>query len=102
MPVSLETKLQAFDENAEWAAAWLAKLLLYDTETLIKAARQRHIEGHYKYGDKNLVEWSLFRLYEEMVEELADAIVYSTRIRQEHDERMGVPDSREEDQTRNS
>lgn len=77
--MSLDAKLEVFDEHANQAVDELIAWLDQCRDDLIAVARGRHVTGHYLYGDVNFKEWGRRRLRKETAEELADAIVYTTR-----------------------
>jgi hypothetical protein len=79
-PLTLDAKLEAFDWNAEQAVDEIIDWLTRHRGDLIAVARGRHVTGHYLYADRNFAEWDTDRLRKEAAEELADAIVYLTRI----------------------
>jgi hypothetical protein len=75
----LDAKLDVFDRYAHQAVAELIGWLTEHPEDLIALARGRHIDGHYRYGDGNFLEYDDGRLRAETAEEIADAIVYRSR-----------------------
>jgi hypothetical protein len=78
-PEGLAAKLDVFDEFADQAVRDLVVWLLASRRELVALARGRHIDGHYRYGDRNLTEWDDDVLRAETAQELADAIVYQSR-----------------------
>lgn len=77
--VDLDAKLTIFDEYADVAVDSLIEWLSKHKEDLIVLARGRHVEGHYRYGNKNFLEWDDGELLANTAQELADAIVYQSR-----------------------
>ena len=77
----LDAKLEVFDQEAEAAIDDLIRWLTEQRADLIAVARGRHVEGHYRYGDANFLEWSYGELQAQTAQELADAIVYQSRTR---------------------
>lgn len=75
----LDAKLERFDLYASDAVDDLIRWLSEHRSDLVAVARGRHVIGHYLYGDRNFAEWDRDRLLAETAEELADAIVYTTR-----------------------
>ena len=75
----LDAKLSVFDEHAEQAVDELLGWLSDHRADLIALARGRHVEGHYRYGDSNFLEWSDGELVAQTAQELADAVVYRSR-----------------------
>jgi hypothetical protein len=80
MAPTLEDKLKTFDEYALEAVNFIEDNLYVNREEILIEARERHIEGHKKYGNGNFLEWDDERIGAEIVEELADAIVYATQL----------------------
>lgn len=78
-PEELTAKLEVFDEFADEAVRNLVVWLLASRRELVALARGRHVDGHYRYGDRNFLEWDDGELRAETAQELADAIVYETR-----------------------
>lgn len=79
LPSTLDAKLSVFDEHAEEAVDELITWLRDHRGDLIALARGRHVEGHYRYGDSNFLEWGDGELLAQTAQELADAIVYGSR-----------------------
>jgi len=77
--MSLEGKTQDFDRHADAAVSWLIAFLEEYREPLIDAARGRLVEGHFRYGDRLMYEYTAEQLNAETVQELADAINYQAR-----------------------
>ena len=78
--MSLDAKLEVFDQHADQAIDELLAWLDWRRGDLVAVARGRHVTGHYLYEDANFAEWDSRRLRKEASEELADAIVYMTRL----------------------
>lgn len=78
-PEELTAKLEIFDEFADQAVQDLVVWLLASRAELVALARGRHVDGHYRYGDHNFLEWNDGELRAETAQELADAIVYQSR-----------------------
>jgi hypothetical protein len=89
--VDLDAKLDAFDENAEEAVDLLIGWLQAHRSDLIALARGRHVWGHYRYGNRNFLEWGDGELLVAMAEELADGIVYGSKYVRDARERGLVP-----------
>lgn len=79
MDETLDAKLAVFDEHAREAVLDLVDWMLEHTDDLVAVARGRHVEGHYRYGNRNFLEWSDGELEAQTAQELADAIVYRSR-----------------------
>lgn len=79
MPVSLDSKLEAFDRFAPRALEFLIVWMGQHPDDLIAVARGRHITGHYRFQDAGLFEHDRAGLVAEAAEEIADAIVYLAR-----------------------
>ena len=77
--VDLDAKLRIFDDYASVAVDSLIEWLTWHRDDLIALARGRHVEGHYRYGDANFLEWNDGELLANTAQELADAIVYQSR-----------------------
>jgi hypothetical protein len=75
-PVTLQAKLAAFDKHSRLAFDELLEWLHRDREALIHAARGRLVEGHYRFGDRLMYEYSQEELQAEACQEIADAINY--------------------------
>lgn len=75
----LDAKLEIFDRHAHEAVDEIIDWLTNHRDDLIALARGRHVEGHYRYGNRNFLEWDDGRLHAEEAQELADAIVYESR-----------------------
>lgn len=75
----LDAKLAIFDAHSDGAITALIDWLIDHADDLIALARGRHVEGHYRYGDSNFLEWSDGELRAQTAQELADAIVYESR-----------------------
>jgi len=73
--------LAAFD--AEASLAFNAALAAFGSrrKRILELARQRHIEGHHRYGDTHLFEFDADRLAKERDEELADSVLYEMQRR---------------------
>lgn len=78
--MTLDTKLDLFDQHAEQAVDELIEWLKAGRADLIAVARGRHITGHLLYEDANFAEYTSSRLRKEIAEELADGIVYGSRL----------------------
>lgn len=76
----LDAKLAIFDREAANAAWFLMKWITRHQEDLVALARGRHVEGHYRYGDRNFLEWDDAELTAQAAQEIADAIVYISRL----------------------
>lgn len=74
----LSRKLAAFDANANTAVDYLIDWLQRDRDALIAQAKGRLVEGHYRYGDRLMYEYTQDQLLAETSQELADAINYIT------------------------
>jgi hypothetical protein len=74
---TLGTKLDAFDDWASTASRYLIDWLRDDLDEILQVARARLITGHYVWQDKYMYEYEQGRLQKEVLEELADAIVYA-------------------------
>lgn len=72
----LAEKLAAFDLYAPAAVRYLIDWLRDNPEQVIAVARGRLITGHYVYGDTRMFEYDQGRLLKEVLEELADGVVY--------------------------
>lgn len=77
--MSLDAKLADFDDHADDAVDDLIDWLEEHRDDLIAVARGRHVTGHYLYEDRNFAEYDIPRLRKETADELADAIVYTSR-----------------------
>lgn len=77
----LEDKLKAFDLYSYDAVRDLIGILSMHAEHVVAIARGRHVEGHYRYGDGNLKEWDDGELLANLMQELADAVVYGAERR---------------------
>jgi hypothetical protein len=77
----LEAKLEIFDRYAHDAVRDLIGTLAVYAEDLVVLARGRHVDGHYRYGDRNFLEWDDGEMLAQQMQELADAIVYGTQRR---------------------
>lgn len=77
--MTLNAKLEMFDRYAEAAVDDLIGWLMQHRGDLIAVARGRHVLGHYLYENRNFAEYDIARLRTETAEELADAIVYTSR-----------------------
>ena len=77
--MDLDAKLDVFDANAKTAVRFLIDWLRDNPDDLIALARGRHVEGHYRYGERGLFEYDDAHLLAESAQELADAIVYISR-----------------------
>ena len=77
----LDAKLGVFDEYAEETVDELIDWLTNHGDDLVAMARGRHVEGHYRFGERGLFEYDVNHLKAEMAQELADAIVYGARRR---------------------
>lgn len=75
----MDAKLAVFDEHAADAVAFLIDWLGDHGTDLVAVARGRHVEGHYRYGDRNFLEWDDDELLAQAAQELGDAIVYISR-----------------------
>lgn len=74
--MSLESKLEDFDRLAERAfVCWMAYQESYRDEVIARG-RERLIEGHHRYGDRLMYEFSPERLVSEALEEAADGVNY--------------------------
>ena len=76
----LERKLADFDRHADAAVGFLLAFIEEYREPLIHQARGRQVRGHFEFEDKFLYEYSKSRLLAETSEEVADAIVYISRM----------------------
>lgn len=76
----LDAKLEIFDRHANEAVDEIIGWLIQNRDDLIAVARGRHVIGHHLFGDSNFLEWDDGRLRAEQAEELADAIVYGSRL----------------------
>jgi hypothetical protein len=73
---ALDAKLADFDRHADGAVRYLAAWLDEHAAALITMARGRLVEGHYRYRDRLMYEYSNDELLAEAAQELADAINY--------------------------
>lgn len=73
---TVQAKLLAHDEYARAAVRYLIDWLRDDPEPLLAMARGRHAEGHYRYGDTLMFEYTQQELDAEAAQEIADAICY--------------------------
>lgn len=80
-PRELGAKLELFDKHAAAALDEIRDWLDNHPDELLVIARGRHVEGHYRFGDKGLFEYGHMELKAEASQELADAIVYLARRR---------------------
>lgn len=78
--MSLDAKLEIFDGHADEAVDDLIGWLMQHRGDLIAVARGRHILGHHRFEDKGLFEFDIAGLRAEACEEVADAIVYLSRM----------------------
>jgi hypothetical protein len=72
----LDAKLASFDAHAFAAVDFLIGWLAQHPQDLIALARGRRVWGHYRYENKNFLEYDVPTLLAEASEELADAINY--------------------------
>lgn len=72
----ISEKLADHDRFAPAAVRFLIDWLRDDPEPLLAMARGRHAEGHYRYGDTLMFEYSQAELEAEAAQEIADAICY--------------------------
>jgi hypothetical protein len=72
----LAEKLESFDQHAGAAVDALLEWIARDRDALIAAARGRLVEGHYRYGDRLMYEYTVDELLAEASQEVADAINY--------------------------
>lgn len=70
------SKLLAHDEFAPAALRYIIDWCRDDPEPLLAMARGRHAEGHYRYRETLMFEYSQDELTAEAAQELADAICY--------------------------
>lgn len=75
--MTLQAKLDAFDSHSQAAFDELLEWLHRDRDALIAAAKGRLVEGHYRYGDRLMYEYSQDELKAEACQEVADAINYT-------------------------
>lgn len=64
----------------DWAGAsvrYLIDWLRDNPDEVMALARARLVTGHYVYGDKRMYEYDQGRLLKEVLEELADAVIYT-------------------------
>lgn len=73
---TVQRKLEQHDEFAQAAINHLIEWLQNEPEPLLAMARGRHAEGHYRYGDKLMFEYTQAELDAEAAQEIADAICY--------------------------
>lgn len=59
------------------AFAWFLAFVESHRDEVLTLARARHITGHFVYGDTRMYEYDRGRLVKEILEEAADAVVYS-------------------------
>lgn len=76
----LDAKLALFDLHADQAVDEIIEWLQTSRSDLVALARGRHVEGHYRYGDGNFLEWDDGELRAQWAQEVADAIVYGSRL----------------------
>lgn len=72
----LSAKMEAHDAYAPAALRFLIDWLRHEPDALLAMARGRHAEGHYRFGDGLMYEYSQNELEAEAAQELADAINY--------------------------
>ena len=77
---ALDSKLRDFDSQADAAVTWLIAFLDEYRAELVHLARGRLVLGHFRFRDRLLYEYSRDELTAETAEELADAIVYISRM----------------------
>ena len=77
---ALDSKLRDFDSQADAAVTWLIAFLDEYRPELVHLARGRQVLGHFRFRDRLLYEYSRDELTAETAEELADAIVYISRM----------------------
>lgn len=80
LSAGLDTKLAVFDEYAKEAVDYIIDWFTNHRSDLIALARGRHVEGHYRYGNKNFLEWSTEEILAQAAQEGADKIVYVSRV----------------------
>ena len=76
MSRDLDAKLEDFDRHADAAVDELVAWIQRDRTALIAAAKGRHVEGHYRYRDGLMYEFSNDELLAEASQEVGDAINY--------------------------
>lgn len=75
----LDAKLRSLDDWMDRACDELIRILTEEREYVKRVAAGRHAQGHWLYGDTLMYEYDARRLMAETGEELADAVVYTTR-----------------------
>jgi hypothetical protein len=73
----LDRKMAALDATAHEAVDVLISWLIHDRHALILMAKGRHVEGHYRFADTLMYEYSDRELTAQAAQELADAICYT-------------------------
>jgi hypothetical protein len=73
---AIDAKLAALEEWGPASVRYLIDWLREEAEPLLAMAKGRHAEGHYRYGDTVMYEYSQDVLRAEAAQELADAINY--------------------------
>jgi len=68
---------ESFEKNRVWAVVRLVWLLCRHWRTIHAMARRRHLEGFQTYGDEMYL-WKPTKRLVNVLQELADAIVYLT------------------------
>ena len=74
---SLKEKQDQLSDWEQTAVRYLIDWLRDDPEQVLALARARIVTGHYVYGDSRMYEYAQGRLLKEVLEELADAVVYT-------------------------
>jgi hypothetical protein len=75
----LEYKLADFDRHADLAVTFLVEFIEEYREPLIAQAKGRMVEGHFRYADRLMYEYSADELLAETSQEVADAVNYLAR-----------------------
>ena len=73
--IPLQTQLWLFDQMADLAACELSELFMSHSDEILEMARIRMAAGYASYGSR-MFGWPPERRRRELLEELADAIVY--------------------------
>ncbi len=75
--IPLHVQERIFDHEAQDAADDLAEMLTHEADEIIALARERLRDGFAEYGS-TMYEWQPAERRRNLIEELADAVVYWT------------------------
>jgi len=75
--IPLEEQLELFDERRDDAWFELVDMVGWDWKEIVALARERLIAGYHTYGDQ-MFRWGAAERRRNVLEELADALVYLT------------------------